>query len=211
MEKLNNKKYSVADWSLIANGVLIIIIILILKGCGDTTSKLNHDLDKAKADIEIQNQSVFKSYSIIDKLNDSIANIQPKIEKVYLASKHIKDTINVTPDSGQYGITKTLCSISNDSVPFREINYCLEEGNTAKAILPFVRDSLNLTKKKEVKYIEIIASKDTVIAIGMDINDKLSNDNFKLENNLFKETRHKKGWRGLSIGLTVLALIGFAL
>ena len=113
----------------------------------------------------------------------------------------VKDTILVTSPLLQYDITKTLCSIENDSLPFKEINLCLIEGkiNTEQLIIA----NKELSLKDSVIYNKdiVIASNEVIIGKELAAIDGLTNENFKLTNDLEKQTRRKKFWRNLSIGL----------
>lgn len=202
----NSKPFSVADWSIMVNGILIILLLLI--GCDDY--RLRNKAAEVKPAIVLDNELV-----VFKKHNDSIIMVAETKKEVYSreinASKGrmkknaeknelLRDTITKTIDSSQFEITKRLCLNVKNERDFKEINYCLIDGKEAK-------DSL-----REVKI--QLSAKDTIIGQQKIIIDRKDSVEVKLntaiitykeENtNLFltvdKLKHQKKVWRRVAIG-----------
>ena len=192
---MQNKSYSVADWSIMINVCLVtFIVFLLLKGCNDKPQPVT-------IDTHVEDSLKIVSSTIIFGLNHEIAVLEQQKAKVRDRWHTVKDTILVTSPLFQFDITKTLCSISNDSLPFKEINICLVEGKINTEQLIIANEQLSL--KDSVIYHKdiIIAANQVIIGKELAAIDTLNNENFKLTNDLEKQTRRKKFWKNLSFGL----------
>ena len=190
-----SKSYSVADWSIMINVCLVtFIVFLLFKGCNDKPQPV-------VIDTHVEDSLKIVSNTIILGLNHDIAVLEQQKAKVRDRWHTVKDTILVTSPLLQFDITKTLCSISNDSLPFKEINICLVEGKINTEQLIIANEQLSL--KDSVIYHKdiIIAANEVIIGKELAAIDTLNNENFKLTNYLEKQTRRKKFWRNLSFGL----------
>ena len=121
--------------------------------------------------------------------------------------KNITDTIFITAQQDQLGITKMLCPATGDSVDLKEINYCLASGKQSEELYKNSLSEINALES-EVKLneglvnegLQNMASKDTLIGAYKNANENLSEG-------LEKEKHRKKVWRNYSCGATVIATI----
>jgi hypothetical protein len=179
----NNPPFSIYDWFIVAVFLLLISLCFNIHSC----------VKEKQRNEPIHDTIITNAYDTIKVIDDSIQVRKQRKVKIIEKWNTIHDTIESTPDSSQYFLTKQFCPILNDSMPFKEINVCLAEGEKASELLfEEVIESNLKTEKIEQQGIII---------------DELNTINKSLVYNEIKSTKKAKLWRKIAGGSLITTIV----
>lgn len=179
----NNPPFSIYDWFIVAVFLLLISLCFNIHSC----------VKERQINEPIHDTIITKAYDTIKIIDDSIQVIKQRKLKIIEKWGIIHDTIEATPDSSQYFLTKQLCPITNDSMPFKEINLCLSEGEKASELLFEEVIESNLKSEK-------IEQQGVII-------DELKSINKDLVYNEIKSNKKVKLWRKIAGGSLITTIV----
>jgi len=141
----------------------------------------------------------------------NISKIHVKKSLIIKKSDSLISVINLTADTSQFTITKSLCQNTGDSVNLKEINYCLQRGVEQEELY---QNSVNEVYEKD-KIISsqemIISMKDSIAIKALVFEDEIISENMQLTDSLETQTRRKRIWRSISSGAVAVSLVLLAI
>ena len=141
----------------------------------------------------------------------NISKIHVKKSLIIKKSDSLISVINLTADTSQFTITKSLCQNTGDSVNLKEINYCLQRGVEQEALY---QNSVNEVYEKDKiisSQVLIINMKDSIAIKALVFEDEIISENMQLTDSLETQTRRKRIWRSISSGAVAVSLVLLAI